>query len=117
MQRDWRAYLNDIIEASEAIESATAGIDLAAYRSNRLVRSAVEREFIMIGEAVSALARLSPETFSQITQARRIVDFRNQLTHAYTMVDDAVVWLIAEHDVPVPRDECTALLRAAPDEG
>jgi hypothetical protein len=48
MQRDWRAYLNDIIEASEVIESATAGIDLAGYRVNRLVRSAVEREFIMM---------------------------------------------------------------------
>jgi uncharacterized protein with HEPN domain len=110
MQRDERAYLNDIVEACAAIESALSGLDLAAYRTNRLVRSAVEREFIVIGEAVAVLSSVSPQTVAQITQARRIVDFRNQLTHAYATVDDAVVWLIAEHDIPVLQLECTALL-------
>jgi len=32
---------------------------------------------------------------------RRIVDFRNQLTHAYLHVDDRIVWLIAQNDVPI----------------
>lgn len=110
MQRDERAYLNDIIEACAAIENAAADLDLATYRASRLVRSAVEREFIIVGQAVSALSKLSPRTFARITHARRVVDFRNQLTHAYPMVDDAVVWLIAEHDVPVLRAECAELL-------
>jgi uncharacterized protein with HEPN domain len=66
---------------------------------------------------VAALSRLSPEAFADITHARRIVDFRNQLTHEYPAVDDAVVWLIAEHDVPVLRRECAALLAAAGGEG
>jgi len=117
MQRDARAYLNDVVEACAAIESALTGLDLAAYRADRLVRSAVEREFIIVGEAVAALSRLSPEAFADITHARRIVDFRNQLTHEYPAVDDAVVWLIAEHDVPVLRRECAALLAAAGGEG
>lgn len=55
MQRDERAYLNDIVEACAAIESALSGFDLAAYRTDRLVRSSIEREFIIIGEAVLAL--------------------------------------------------------------
>lgn len=110
MQRDERAYLNDIIEACTAIESAVADLDLAAYRANRLVRSSVEREFIIIGEAVAALSRIVPQHFELITNARRIVDFRNQLTHAYSIVDDAIVWLITEHDVPVLRAECASLL-------
>ena len=117
MQRDERAYLNDIVEACAAIESALSGLDLAAYRVDRLVRSAVEREFIIVGEAVAALSRLVPQAFAQITHARRIVDFRNQLTHEYPSVDDAVVWLIAEHDVPVLRGECGALLAAVRRDG
>lgn len=91
MQRDARAYLADIIDACDAIIVALQGMDLDSYRENRLVRSAVEREFIIIGEATTILARRSPELFSRITEGRRIVDFRNQLTHEYPNVNDTVV--------------------------
>jgi uncharacterized protein with HEPN domain len=49
--------------------------------------------------------------FAGITRARRIVDFRNQLTHEYPTVDDSVVWAIADRDVRVLRHECSALMR------
>ena len=115
MPRDARAYLADMIESCDAIVLAVRGLDLGAYQSNRLVRSSVEREFIIIGEAAAALARIAPEVFEAITRARGIVDFRNQLTHEYPSVDDGVVWAIAEHDVPVLRRECAALiLRVSP---
>jgi uncharacterized protein with HEPN domain len=113
MPRDERAYLSDVIEACEAIAAAVRGLDLAAYQSTRLVRSAVEREFIIIGEAVAALGRTAPSTFASISKARRVVDFRNQLTHEYLTVDDALVWAIIEADVPVLQRECTELMKAA----
>lgn len=116
MQRDERAYLQDIVDACAAVESALAGVDLDAYRANRLVRSAVEREFITIGEAAAALSHLRPQLFSQITHGRRIVDFRNQLTHEYPHVDDRIVWLIARDDVPVLEGECANLLGSMPGE-
>lgn len=111
MPRDERAYLGDVLDACDAILGAVRGLDLADYRSNRLVRSAVEREFILIGEAMTALARIAPEVFAAISRARRIVDFRNQLTHAYPTVDDGIVWAIIDHDVPVLRREIEALMR------
>jgi uncharacterized protein with HEPN domain len=87
MPRDARAYLADIVEACDAIAVAVHGLDLAGYESSRLVRSSVEREFIIIGEALAALARVAPAAFDAITHARRIVDFRNRLTHEYRTVD------------------------------
>lgn len=48
--------------------------------------------------------------FASITHARRIVDFRNQLTHEYPTVDDALVWAIIVNDVPVLSQECATLL-------
>jgi uncharacterized protein with HEPN domain len=115
MPRDVRAYLADTVESCDAITVAVRELDLARYQGSRLVRSSVEREFIIIGEAVAALARFAPEMFDAITRARRIVDFRNQLTHEYPAVDDALVWAIVERDVPVLRRECAALLqRIAP---
>lgn len=113
MPRDERAYLADILECCDAISAAVRNLDLAAYQGNRLVRSSVEREFIIIGEAIAALARSAPATFAAITQARRIVDFRNQLTHEYPTVDDALVWAIVETDVPVLRRECAELIMRA----
>ncbi len=111
MPRDERAYLADMLEACEAICSAVSYLDLKAYQGNRLVRSSVERGFIIIGEAIAALARIAPEAFAAITRARRIVDFRNQLTHGYPNVDDALVWAIVETDVPVLRKECAQLIK------
>ena len=59
MPRDARAYLADIIETCDAITVAIHGLDLVRYESNRLVRSSVEREFIISGEAIAALARMA----------------------------------------------------------
>jgi uncharacterized protein with HEPN domain len=117
MPRDVRAYLSDIIESCDAITAATQGLDFAGYEANRLVRSSVEREFIIIGEAAAALARIAPEIFGAITLARRIVDFRNLLTHEYPSVDDAIVWAIIEHDVPVLRRECASHIQRVTREG
>jgi uncharacterized protein with HEPN domain len=55
MQRDPSAYLNDILEAAAAIQDATAAIDEDTYIATRLIRSAVEREFIIIGEALKVI--------------------------------------------------------------
>jgi uncharacterized protein with HEPN domain len=111
MPRDARAYLVDIMGACAAIHAAVEGMDLEAYSANRLVRSSVEREFIIIGEALAALSRLAQDAFAGITLGRRIVDFRNQLTHEYPTVDDAIVWAIIDRDVPVLRRECANLLQ------
>lgn len=110
MPRDARAYLADVVESCDAITVAIRDLDLAQYQGSRLVRSSVEREFIIIGEAVAAIARFAPAIFAAMTRARRM-DFRNQLTHEYATVDDALVWAVVEHDVPVLRRECEAPIR------
>ncbi len=115
MPHDQRAYLSDIIEACDAIDHAVSGLELSDYESNRLVRSSVEREFIIIGEAMSALSRVALRTFDSITHARSIVDFRNQLTHEYPTVDNALVWAVIKHSVPLLRDETLALMGQAAD--
>jgi uncharacterized protein with HEPN domain len=110
MPRSPLAYLADIMEACAAIESALSGLDLGAYSANRLVRSAVECEFILIGEAVASLLRLEPGLAERISHSRRIIDIRNLLTHDYSAINDAVVWAIAVGEVPILREESLAVL-------
>jgi len=106
MRRSVEAYLQDIVDACDGIALALRDVDLNGYLKDRVVRSAVEREFIIIGEAVSVLARLAPNVAASISHARRIVDFRNQLTHAYPSIEDDAVWAITQGEVPVLRREC-----------
>ena len=53
-----------------------------------------------------------PDLAGQISHARRIVDFRNQLAHDYAAVNDAVVWAITADQVPALRQECERILAA-----
>ena len=110
MPRSPLVYLADIRDACRAVERFTAGVDLQAYRADELTRSAVERQLIIIGEAVGSLLRLEPDLAGQISHARRIVDFRNQLAHDYAAINDAVVWAITADEVPVLGRECERIL-------
>ena len=110
MQRDSCAYLNDILEAAAAIKEATDAIDESRYIASRLIRSAVEREFITIGEALKVIAVRDPQLFAAIPEGRQIIDFRNLLTHEYLNVSDRVVWGAIQVDLPVLVEHCRQLL-------
>lgn len=70
----------------------------------------MEREFIIIGEALKVIAQREPELFAAIPQGRQIIDFRNLLTHEYLNVSDRVVWGAIQTDLPVLVEHCGQLL-------
>ena len=51
MQRDPRAFLWNVREAASAIQSFPAGMEAAAFATNEMAQSAVERKFEIIGYA------------------------------------------------------------------
>ncbi|MCZ7662545.1 MAG: DUF86 domain-containing protein [Thermoleophilia bacterium] len=110
MPRSALAYLSDVVDACDAIAVTLDGVDLPSYEATRTLRSAVEREFTIIGEAVNALQRLAPARAARISHARKIVGFRNPLVPDYPAIIDATVWAIARNDAPVLRRECAALI-------
>ncbi|MCC6211234.1 MAG: DUF86 domain-containing protein [Burkholderiales bacterium] len=87
MQPKTPKLLEDVRDAAAFIREATRGKTQEHYRGERLLRQAIERNFEIIGEAVNRLAVHDPETAGRITKHRRIVDFRNLLTHGYDLVD------------------------------
>jgi uncharacterized protein with HEPN domain len=91
MARELSAYFQDVLEACNSIEDVMSGVSLEEYRSKRAVRSAVEREFIIIGEVLRRVGALDETLFISISNTRAIVDFRTLLAHDYGTVDDDAV--------------------------
>ena len=106
MPRSPLAYLTDIVGCCDALAVTLDGVDLPAYEATRTIRSAVERELTIIGEAIRVLTRRDPALAARISQARLIVGFRNRLVHEYPQIDDEAVYSIAERDTPVLRAAC-----------
>ncbi len=110
MRLEVQKYLFDIQEACQLLTEFTAGKTFEDYVSNAMLRSAVERQFEIVGEALNQMLKLEPDLAASITDCRRIVDFRNLLIHAYTKVSNQVVWGIVESNLPVLYREISQLL-------
>lgn len=110
MRRDPRAYLWDVREAADAIAGFVLGCSLDDYSADLMLRSAVERQFAIIGEALSQLAKVDQALAARIPQLRRVIAFRNVLIHGYDQIDNAGVWRIVEADLPLMRRHAADLL-------
>lgn len=100
MPRKLSKILFDILTSIEGIEEFTKGKELVDYQASRMMRSAVEREYEIIGEAVRRLENEFPNIFAFLTNGRKIINFRNVLIHAYDSVSDEVVWDTTIEDLP-----------------
>jgi len=108
-----RKYLFDIREACELITQFTAGKTYDNFHADRMLRSAVERQFEIIGEALNQALQRDPAMSISISNASRIISFRHRLIHGYATVSDEVVWGILETNLPVLTREVSQLLADA----
>jgi uncharacterized protein with HEPN domain len=99
-----KKILSDILQAIELIESFVVDVkDFDDYLIDRKTQSAVERQLGIIGEALNKFEKLFPD--SQISNARKIVGFRNRLIHTYDSVDPSMVWAILKNHLGPLKDE------------
>lgn len=111
MERDPRVLLWDACDAAEAIASFIAGRTMEAYRADRMLRSAVERQCEILGEALNRLARDAPDLVARIPGHRQAIAFRHRLAHGYATLDDGIVWRVAAEEVPRLATVLAGLLR------
>ena len=110
LPHDTRKYLYDIREACDLIARFTDGKTLTDYRNDPLLRSGVERQFEIIGEALGQGIRHDPALARLISDPSRIISFRNRLIHGYATISDDVVWGILETRLPILAREVRELL-------
>jgi len=93
--------LQDISLSCIEISDFIDGITFENFQENRMMQLAIEREFEIIGEALSRIARIEEENLArQIPEYRKIIDFRNIIAHGYDIIDEAAMWDFAENRVP-----------------
>lgn len=112
MRLEAKKSLEDIRQAAELILQFVAGKSFTDYESDSLLRSGVERQFEIIGEAVNRLSKVDRDIVRELPDTPRIVAFRNILIHAYDIVDNHVVWDVIGNNLVPLRDKVTSLLDA-----
>jgi uncharacterized protein with HEPN domain len=110
MRLEARKYLFDMQQATELIARFTEGRTFEDYAADPMLRSAVERQFEILGEALGKLKKLDLELAGRISDHRRIIAFRNVLIHGYDVVLDEVVWGVVETQIPALRGTLAELL-------
>jgi uncharacterized protein with HEPN domain len=110
MHADSRKLLWDAQRAAGRVARFTTGKSFADYANDDLLRSAVERQLEIVGEALNRLRHIDPATAATIEDIDRIVGFRNIVVHGYATLDDRIVWGIVESHLQPLRDRIEALI-------
>lgn len=112
MNDEIRKNLIDIIQAAEEIQNFTQGLDLKAYQRRTVIQRAVERDFEIVGEALSRIKKIDDAFLESVSEHHRIIGFRNILIHGYDIVDETIVWNAVKNHLPALMNEIRAILNA-----
>lgn len=109
-RHEGRKYLFDILQACELLAQFSANKTFSDYQTDPMLRSAIERQFEIVGEALNQAIKLDAGLADHISDSSRIIAFRNRLIHGYSMVSNEVVWGVIEVYLPRLHREVRDLL-------
>jgi uncharacterized protein with HEPN domain len=86
-----KKYLFDIQESIDSIQNYLGNKrDFKVYLEDKMLRRAVEREFEIIGEAMSRIEKL--DSTIEISSKRHIISMGNRVIHGYDKIDNEIIW-------------------------
>lgn len=112
IQRQWRFYLDDMIDFAGKVLAYTEGLDQAGFVASPLTYDATLRNLGLIGEAATHIPDEVRAAHSEIPW-RMIIATRNRLIHGYLGIDDDTLWSIIRDDVPELLPQLKALKEGA----
>jgi uncharacterized protein with HEPN domain len=109
MPRDYRLYLDDILESCRKIRQFTEGMSFQEFERDVKTQDAVIRNFEVIGEAANRLPEGIRSLYHDIEWSK-IIGFRNILIHQYFGVKLEAVWSAIEQKLPDLEEQTKELL-------
>ena len=110
MTRDYKLFLNDIVESIEKILEFTKDMSFEEFIEDDKTASAVVRKLEIIGEA-------SKNIPNQIRKKHKTVPWkemaktRDKLIHGYFVVDYEIVWKVVKERLPIIKPKLEKLLK------
>lgn len=115
MRRDFRLYLDDILEAICQIHTYLADQNEEAFANDRKTQDAVIRNLEIIGKAAGNLPEQVRKGASEIDW-RKITGLRNILIHEYFGINIPIVWDVVQTKLGLLETVCRRLLDSAIEE-
>jgi uncharacterized protein with HEPN domain len=109
MLRDYKVYLEDILEASRKIRDYSSGLTFADFAKDPKTLDAVVRNLEVIGEATKKIPE-SIRTRHTAIDWKKIAGLRDILIHEYFGVDVEVIWDILQNKLPVVEKQIQDIL-------
>jgi uncharacterized protein with HEPN domain len=109
MPRDYRLYLDDILDAIQKVRDYVRGMDYDKFSSDTKTQDAVVRNLEIIGEASRQLPAEVRRKVATIEWAK-IMSLRNILVHEYFGVNLPIIWDIVEHKLAPLAEACLKLM-------
>lgn len=105
------AKLWDMLDACDRIARFISGRSQADFRTDDLLRSAVERQIEIVGEAARGVSEAFKSAHSEIPW-RPIMAQRHILAHEYGEIEPDRIWRVATVHVPALAAQLRTLLPA-----
>jgi len=99
MKRDYRLYIDDILQAIRKIEEYSKGLSSDEFFKEEKNIDAVVRNFEIIGEAVKNVPKKIREKYPNVSW-KIIEGMCDKLIHEYFRVNIEVLWKTIKEDLP-----------------
>lgn len=111
MQHEVKKYLYDIQLAIADIESFVKNKTYEELTKDSLLQSGLERKFEIIGEALYRIKRIDEILINKITDAHKIIGFRNIIAQGYDIIDAKIIYDAIEFNLPKLKSEINNLIK------
>ncbi len=109
MSRDYKLYLEDILEAAQKIERYSKDVSFQQFRKDEMRMDAVLRNLEIIGEATKNLPPALRKKYPAV-EWRKIAGLRDVAIHAYFSIDLNIVWDVVQYKLPELRRYVATIL-------
>ncbi|MBI5344677.1 MAG: DUF86 domain-containing protein [Deltaproteobacteria bacterium] len=109
MPRDYKVYLDDILEAAARIRDYTLGLNLEGLKNDSKTLDAVVRNLEVIGEAAKKIPEDVRRRYPD-TERKKISGIRDILIHEYFGIDINIIWDIAQNKLPSLEEQVRNIL-------
>ena len=99
MSRDYKVYLEDILEAIGKIRTYTAGMSADCFATDNKTLDAVLRNLEVIGEAVKCIPGDIRAQHPQV-EWKKMAGLRDILIHQYFGIDAEIIWDVVHNKLP-----------------